>query len=140
MFGWYVCCFSAYAQRTFVYEGNPLITDKFTADPAPLVHDGKLYLYVGHDEYYDGQDTASGGKEFNITEWLCYSTEDMKTWTDHGSVLRPTDFKWAVGEAWASQVVEKMANFIIIRQFREEENIQEKRLAWLLLIRLLVRL
>lgn len=111
MFGWYVCCFSAYAQRTFVYEGNPLITDKFTADPAPLVHDGKLYLYVGHDEYYDGQDTASGGKEFNITEWLCYSTEDMKTWTDHGSVLRPTDFKWAVGEAWASQVVEKDGKF-----------------------------
>lgn len=103
--------FSAYAQRTFVYEGNPLITDKFTADPAPLVHDGKLYLYVGHDEYYDGQDTASGGKEFNITEWLCYSTEDMKTWTDHGSVLRPTDFKWAVGEAWASQVVEKDGKF-----------------------------
>ncbi|MDE5981896.1 MAG: glycoside hydrolase family 43 protein [Duncaniella sp.] len=97
--------------RQFVYAGNPLIRDKFTADPAPMVHDGKLYLYVGHDEYYAGQDSASGGKEFNITEWLCYSTEDMKTWTDHGPVLKPTDFKWAVGEAWASQVVEKDGKF-----------------------------
>lgn len=97
--------------KTFVAEGNPLITDKFTADPAPMVHDGTLYLYVGHDEYYAGQDSASGGKEFNITEWLCYSTKDMKTWTDHGYVLRPTDFKWAVGEAWASQVVEKDGKF-----------------------------
>ena len=76
-----------------------------------MVHDGRLYLYVGHDEFYEGQDTASGGKEFNITEWLCYSTSDMKTWTDHGSVLRPTDFKWAVGEAWASQVVEHDGKF-----------------------------
>ena len=57
--------------KTFVFAGNPLVRDKFTADPAPMVHDGRLYLYVGHDEYYEGQDTASGGKEFNITEWLC---------------------------------------------------------------------
>ena len=97
--------------KTFVFNGNPIVRDKFTADPAPMVHDGRLYLYVGHDEYYEGQDSASGGKEFNITEWLCYSTDDMKHWTDHGAVLRPTDFKWAVGEAWASQVVEKNGKF-----------------------------
>lgn len=96
---------------TFAFKGNPIVRDKFTADPAPMVHDGRLYLYVGHDEFYEGQDTASGGKEFNITEWLCYSTDDMQTWTDHGAVLRPTDFKWAVGEAWASQVVEKDGKF-----------------------------
>ena len=98
-------------QNTFQNDGNPLIKNKFTADPAPLVHDGTLYLYVGHDEYYEGQDTASGGKEFNITEWLCYSTEDMQKWTDHGSVLKPTDFEWGVGEAWASQVIEHEGKF-----------------------------
>lgn len=97
--------------KTFVFAGNPLVRDKFTADPAPMVHDGRLYLYVGHDEFYEGQDSASGGKEFNITEWLCYSTDDMKNWTDHGAVLSPADFKWAVGEAWASQVVEKDGKF-----------------------------
>lgn len=93
--------------KEFTFKGNPLVRDKFTADPAPLADNGRLYLYVGHDEYYEGQDSASGGKEFNITEWLCYSTDDMKTWKDHGAVMRPTDFKWAVGEAWASQVVRK---------------------------------
>lgn len=99
------------SQKSFVADGNPMIKDKFTADPAPMVHNGRLYLYVGHDEYYEGQDGASGGREFNITEWLCYSTKDMKKWVDHGSVLKPTDFKWAVGEAWASQVVEKNGKF-----------------------------
>ena len=88
----------------FISESNPIVTDKFTADPAPMVHNGRLYLYVGHDEAEEGQD-------FNITEWLCYSTKDMKTWTDHGSVLKPTDFSWGVGEAWASQVIEKDGKF-----------------------------
>lgn len=106
-----VGCSPSPSQKQFKFEGNPLVTDKFTADPAPMVYKDRLYLYVGHDEYYEGQDTASGGKEFNITEWLCYSTDDMETWTDHGSVLKPTDFKWAVGEAWASQVVERDGKF-----------------------------
>ena len=87
--------------KSFVSKGNPIFTDAFTADPAPLVVGDELYVYVGHDEAKDG------GDYYNITEWLCYSTKDMKTWTSHGSVLKPTDFKWATGEAWASQVVEK---------------------------------
>ena len=41
--------------KTFEMKGNPVITDKFTADPAPLIHDGTLYLYVGHDEARDGE-------------------------------------------------------------------------------------
>lgn len=104
-------------ENTFVYEGNPLVRNKFTADPAPMVVGDKLYLYVGHDEFYEGQDKASGGKEFNITEWLCYSTEDLKTWTDHGAVFSPADYKWGdiktagVGTAWAAQVVERNGKY-----------------------------
>ena len=83
---------------------NPLFRDAFTADPAPLVVGATLYLYVGHDE-------ARGEQMFNITEWLCYSTKDMQHWTAHGSMLKPTDFKWATGEAWASQVVAKNGKY-----------------------------
>ena len=112
-----VGCTAPQQQNTFTFEGNPLIRNNFTADPAPMVSNGRLYLYVGHDEYYAGQDSAGGGKEFNITEWLCYSTADMKTWTDHGAVLRPGDFAWAdtvtpkVGTAWAAQTVERDGKF-----------------------------
>ncbi len=110
----------------FKLKGNPVVTDKFTADPAPMVHDGTLYLYVGHDEYYEGQDTASGGKEFNITEWVCYSTRDMENWTDHGAVLKPTDFAWSIGEAWASQVVEKDGKFFYYTSLQAGEPYNSK--------------
>jgi hypothetical protein len=38
--------------------GNPSLRDVFTGDPAPLVYQDKVYLYVGHDE-------AKGGQMFN---------------------------------------------------------------------------
>ena len=80
---------------------NPLFTDAFTADPATLVIDDRLYVYVGHDK-------ASPGGWFNMPEWLCYSTTDMVNWTAHGPVLAATDFVNAnSGAAWAAEVVEK---------------------------------
>lgn len=83
---------------------NPIFRDQFTADPATLVYNDTLFVFVGHDE-------AEEGQMFNITEWVAYSTTDMKNWTSHGYVLKPTDFDWAVYDAWASQVVEKDGKF-----------------------------
>lgn len=83
---------------------NPIIRDKFTADPAPLVVGDRLYLYTGHDE-------AQRDEMFTMREWLAYSTTDMRTWTDHGPVLRVADFKWAKQDAWASQMIEKDGRF-----------------------------
>jgi hypothetical protein len=80
---------------------NPLFTDAFTADPAITVIGNTVYAYVG-------QDKASVGGWFNMPNWLCYSTTDMKNWTAHGPVLAAKDFVNAnSGSAWAAQVVEK---------------------------------
>jgi len=80
---------------------NPLFTDAFTADPAITVIGNTVYAYVG-------QDKASVGGWFNMPNWLCYSTTDMKNWTAHGPVLAAKDFVNANdGSAWAAQVVEK---------------------------------
>lgn len=61
---------------------NPIFTDTFTADPAALVVGDTVYVYVGRD-------AAREGEFFNLPEWLCYSSKDMKTWTAHGTVMRP---------------------------------------------------
>ena len=68
---------------------NPVLRDRFTADPAPLVVGDTAYLYVGHDE-------AKGNDFFLMNEWLCYSSKDLRHWTAHGAIMKPTDFKWAV--------------------------------------------
>ena len=79
--------------------GNPLFSDKFTADPAVLVDGGRVYLYAGHDE----APPKPEGKDFVMNEWLVYSSCDMKHWTPHGTALRYDVFKWAGGSAWASK-------------------------------------
>jgi hypothetical protein len=91
---------------------NPIIKDLFTADPAPLVYKDKVYLYVGHDE-------AKEGQMFNMNDWLCYSTTDMKHWTAHGPVMNVRDFKWASKDAWASQVVARNGKFYFYAAVQE---------------------
>ncbi|WP_448657719.1 glycoside hydrolase family 43 protein [Sphingomonas sp. CJ99] len=95
---------AASAQTTVTTNGNPLFKDRFTADPAPLVVGDTLYLYTGHDQARDGE-------MFRMEEWIAYSTKDLKTWTYHGPIMRATDFKWAKGDAWASQVHQKNGKF-----------------------------
>ena len=88
-----------------VIFNNPVVKNQFTADPAPLVHDGVFYLYTGHDEQ------AEGGEGFLMKDWLLFSTTDMVNWTSHGAALQATSFAWANGQAWAAHVVEKDDKF-----------------------------
>ena len=60
---------------------NPIIQTKYTADPAPMVHNNTFYVYTGHDQ----ADKANGW--FNMKEWRCYSSTDMSNWTDLGSPM-----------------------------------------------------
>ena len=83
---------------------NPIIRDRFTADPAPMVVGDTLYLYVGHDE-------AQRDEMFTMRDWRVYSTTDMTRWTDHGPIMKVADFAWAQKDAWASQTVHKNGRF-----------------------------
>ena len=82
---------------------NPFVQTWCTSDPAPMVHDGTMYVYTGHDE--DNADF------FWMQEWRVYSTTDMVNWTDHGSPLALESFSWADDRAWASQCVARNGKF-----------------------------
>ena len=82
---------------------NPFVQTWCTSDPAPMVHNGTMYVYTGHDE--DGADF------FWMQEWRVYSTRDMVNWQDHGSPLALESFSWADDRAWASQTVERDGKF-----------------------------
>ncbi|MBC6607637.1 family 43 glycosylhydrolase [Hymenobacter sp. BT188] len=85
--------------------GNPIIKNKYTADPAALVYKDKVYIYAGHDEAPPKQE------RYVMNEWLCYSSSDMVNWTEHPVPLAAKDFAWAKGDSWASQVVERNGKF-----------------------------
>ncbi|MEU7786215.1 glycoside hydrolase family 43 protein [Amycolatopsis sp. NPDC049159] len=82
---------------------NPIVQHIYTADPAPLVHNGRVYLYTGHDE--------DGSTYFTMKDWRVWSSADMVNWTDHGSPMSLATFSWAKQDAWAGQAVERNGKF-----------------------------
>ena len=85
-------------KHEFESNGNPIIRDKHTADPAVLVEGDTLWLFAGHD-------AAGNQSGYVMKDWLLYSTTDMKHWTEYPSPLRIDDFKWADSkQAYAGHV------------------------------------
>ncbi|KAI5917987.1 glycosyl hydrolase family 43 protein [Camillea tinctor] len=92
----------------FASKGNPILADGsyYSADPAPLVVNGTVYIVAGRDE----AGPAENG--FVINEWEILSTTDPSPeggeWTLHPAVARPEDvFAWAsAGTAYAAQLVQ----------------------------------
>lgn len=86
---------------------NPIVQTNYTADPAPLVYKGTVYLYASHDE-----DDATG---FHMLNWKLYTTTDMVNWTDHGTVASLSTFPWAAqsNDAWAPQAIERNGKFYL---------------------------
>ena len=82
---------------------NPIVQTAYTADPAPLVYNDKLYLYTSHDE--------DDSTWFTMNDWKLYSTDDMVNWTEHPSPLSFKTFEWARGDAWAAQCIERDGKF-----------------------------
>jgi len=84
---------------------NPIVQTYYTADPAPMVHNGTVYLYTSHDE----DETVRNF--FTMNDWKCYSTTDMVNWTDQGTVLSYKTFEWSRGDAWAGQCIFRNGKF-----------------------------
>lgn len=88
---------------TVCLADNPIAQTMFTADPAPLVHNGVFYMFTGHDE--------DGAGWFDMREWRLFSTTDMANWTDLGSPMNLKTFSWANVDAWAAQCVFRNGKF-----------------------------
>lgn len=86
------------------FADNPIAQNVYTADPAPMVYDGRMYVYTSHDE--------DDSTYYTMNDWKCYSTTDMVNWTDHGTVMSYKNFSWAKeNSAWAGQCIERDGKF-----------------------------
>ena len=77
-----------------------ILTNKFTADPAPFVHGGRLYVTTSHD--------LLGQAGWLMKDYVVASTDDLANWRDEGIAFSAANSSWAT-YAWAQQVVEHPA-------------------------------
>ncbi len=89
------------------HADNPIVQTNYTADPAPMVHEGKLFVYTSHDE------DVTVDNFYTMYDWRLYSTEDMVNWTDHGSPAGLDTFDWSTDSAWAPQGIARNGSFYL---------------------------
>lgn len=98
-----------YSQQHTIHQwetkGNPVVTHKYTCDPAPLVYNDTLFIFTGED--------AKGGQSgYNIKNWCCFATTDMKNFIEYDIPLYANDFEWNIHEyAYAGHVSERNGKF-----------------------------
>ena len=84
---------------------NPILKDSdpnflYASDPAAEVFDGKVYVYCSHDQA-DATDFSS------MQDYVVLESSDLKTWINHGVVLKPREYTWADGQMNAPDVAYK---------------------------------
>lgn len=118
------------AARQIRGQGNPILGDGsfYSADPAPLVSNGTLYILAGRDQ------AAENVNDFVMNEWQVFATHDVGShqWTHYPSFLRPEQvFHWAApGHAYAGQIVQaKNGRFYLYAPVQERNSTNEDKFA-----------
>ena len=85
-------------------QHNPVMVQRFGADPWAMVYNGRVYIYMTGDEPMMGMDGKPRTNDYsNITTLRVVSSDDLVNWQDHGSVNaagKNGAAKWA-GNSWA---------------------------------------
>ncbi len=95
-------------ELTKSYKGldytNPIITQRFGADPYAMVYEDRVYIYMTCDTFeYDAEGNITENTYGKINKINIVSTADMVNFTDHGSVTAAGNLgsaKWA-NNSWA---------------------------------------
>ena len=90
---------------------NPVMTQRFGADPYAMVYDGRVYLYMtGDDPMYKADGKVLDNDYSNIDKICVISSADLVNWTDHGTVYaagRNGQASWG-NNSWAPAAAWKM--------------------------------
>ena len=89
---------------------NPLMTQRFGADPYVIVYDERVYVYMTGDTLeYDAAGKVKENSFSKINTLNVLSSADLVNWTDHGSIYvagAKGVAKWG-GNSWAPAVAYK---------------------------------
>ncbi|KAI6382169.1 hypothetical protein MCOR25_000759 [Pyricularia grisea] len=87
----------------FVRADNHFVQTLYSTDPAPMVHNGSIYVFTGHDK--------NGATTYNMRDRRLYSSKDLANWQDHGVVADMATFSWANANTWAPRAVARTGSF-----------------------------
>jgi len=88
-----------------IFADNPIITQKYTADPSAHVYNGRVYVYCSRDD--------NNTSDYKINDYTLISSDDMVNWTDHGEVFEvPRDASWA-SKAYAPSCIIRNNKFYL---------------------------
>ncbi|WP_372797469.1 glycoside hydrolase family 43 protein [Pontiella sp.] len=89
----------------FALADNPIISQRYSADPNAIVHDGRVYVYCSNDEHNRGS--------YALPDYTLISSDDMVNWTDHGIIFKAArDTSWAT-RAFAPACIERNGKFYL---------------------------
>jgi len=84
---------------------NPIISQKYTADPSAMVYNDRVYVYCSRDD--------NNNENYDIIDYTLISSDDLVNWTDHGEVFKvPRDASWATN-AYAPSCVHRNGKFYL---------------------------
>lgn len=90
---------------------NPIISQKFGADPYAMVYEDRVYFYMTADAFeYDAKGEVLENSYSKIRSINVVSTDDMVNFTDHGAIQvagKTGAAKWA-NNSWAPAAAWKM--------------------------------
>lgn len=96
-----------------VGENNPVMTQRFGADPYAIVYEDRVYIYMTGDTLeYDENQNIRDNTYGKINTINVLSSEDLVNWTDHGSIYAAGykgASKWG-NNSWAPAVAYKEIN------------------------------
>lgn len=95
--------FASKSYKEKIYR-NPVMTQRFGADPYAMVYDGRVYLYMSGDVVERDAGGSVKDNSFGKINTICVlSSSDLVNWTDHGTVYaagRDGAATWA-NNSWA---------------------------------------
>lgn len=84
-----------------INDTNPIITQKYGADPYAMVYGDTVYFYMTADAYdYDAEGNIKENTYSTIKTLNVVSTKDMINFEDHGEIQVTKSAKWA-NNSWA---------------------------------------
>jgi arabinoxylan arabinofuranohydrolase len=94
-------------------HNNPILLQRFGADPYAMEYDGRIYVYTTNDVFEYDNDGKLIENSYKIIQNLnCISSDDLVNWTDHGivQVAGPNGASSWAKNSWAPAAAHKTIN------------------------------